>query len=131
MDLITVNRKEGLAFEVGVREHRVACDMAPRDGGEGSGFAPAELLAGSLGACIAMVVQRYCDESGHGDGDVSVSLTYELRDEPKRIGGIVVDIELPEGVPANRANAVRRAAEQCVIHHTLRNPPEVNVDIVS
>jgi uncharacterized OsmC-like protein len=130
MDLMTISRREGLAFDVRVRGHTVTSDMSPRDGGADAGLAPVELFAGSLGACIAMMVQRYCDSCGHGDGDVAVSMTIELADQPKRIGGIVVDVELPDGVPASRHEAIRRVAEQCVIHGTLQHPPHVDVDIL-
>lgn len=130
MDLITIDRREGLAFDIRVRHHEVTSDLSPSDGGADAGLAPVELLAGSLGACIAMMVQRYCDTSGHGHGDVAVSLTVELADQPKRISGIVVDVELPEGVPENRREAIRRVAEQCVIHETLRHPPQMDVEII-
>lgn len=130
MDLITISRRGGLAFDVRVRYHEVTSDMSLADGGCDAGMAPVELLAGSLGACIAMMVQRYCDTCGHATGDVGVNLTVELADQPKRISGIVVDVELPEGVPASRREAVRRVAEQCVIHETLVHPPTVDVDIL-
>ena len=53
MDLITGSRKSGTEFDVRVRGHVVRTSLA---GGEG-GITPAELLAGSLGACVAMVLQ--------------------------------------------------------------------------
>lgn len=130
MDLITVTRKERQAFDVRVRRHSVTSDMSPGDGGQDAGFAPVELLAGSLGACIAMMVQCYCDAHGYTDGDVSVNLTLELADHPKRVSAIVVDVELPAGVPEDRRDAVRRVAEQCVIHQTLTHPPRLDVDIL-
>jgi putative redox protein len=130
MDLITINRREGLAFEIRARHHAVTSDMSPGDGGADAGLAPVELLAGSLGACIAMNVQRYCEMCGHADGDVAVNLTVELADRPKRISAIVVDVELPGGVPKSRHDAVRRIAEQCVIHETLKDPPRLDVDIL-
>lgn len=130
MDLITIKHKDHLAFEVRVRRQRVKTDMAPSDGGAGAGMTPAELLAGSLGACIAMSVQGYCETCGHGDGDVCVNLGFQLLGKPPRIGVIVVDVEVPEGVPPDREAAVRRIVEHCVIHETLRHPPEVDVDII-
>ena len=87
-----------------------------------------ELLAGSLGACIAMMVQSYCQRHGY-EGDVGVSLTAELTDRPKRVGGFIVDVELPEGVPEEKKDAIRRMAERCPVHETLRNPPRVDLDI--
>lgn len=129
MNLITITHKDGLAFDVRVKKRRVATDMAPADGGKGKGFTPAELLAGALGACMAMQVQGYCDANGYQDGDVAVSLAFEFMGKPKRIGAIVADIELPRGFPEGEKEAVRRLAEEAVICETLRHPPEVDLDI--
>jgi len=130
MDLITIDHEHDLEVKIRARRHRLASDMSIEDGGEDHGLAPTELLVGSLGACIAMSVQRYCAECGHGDGDVSVSLAFQLLGKPKRIGAIVVDVELPPGVPEDRIEAVRRVANHCVVHHTLMHPPEVDVEII-
>jgi uncharacterized OsmC-like protein len=130
MDLITVTHKTGLEFAVQVRGHEVISDMSPKDGGQDAGPAPVELLASSLGACVAMMAQRYCDRHGYTDGKVGVSLTLELADNPKRIGAIVVDVELPNGVPEDRKKAIQRMVELCPVHETLRNPPRVDIDIV-
>ena len=127
MDLISVTRKGGLEFSVKVRGHEVSSDMSTKEGGQDAGPSPAELLAGSLGACIAMMVQSYCQRHEY-EGDVEVSLTLELADKPKRVGGIVVDVELPDGVPEDKMDAIRRMAERCPIHETLRNPPRVEIE---
>ncbi len=130
MDLITVDREQGQQFRIRVRGHEVLSDMSEQDGGRDAGMAPAEMLAGSLGACIAMMVQVYCDSHGYTDGDVAVSVTVELTDKPKRIGGFAVDVELPNGFPEEKMDAVRRVAELCPIHETLRIPPRVDVEFV-
>jgi len=134
MDLITVSRKGGYAFDVRVRRNRVSLDLSPADGGKGNGFTPAELFAGSLGACIAMAVQTYCDTCGFAGGDVGVSLAFELmgngRAGHKRVGAIAVDVDVPPGIPEDHWEAVRRVAEGAVICESLRHPPEVDVDIL-
>lgn len=129
MDLITVTRKSGLQFSVRLRGHELTSDMSVKDGGQDAGPSPVELLASSLGVCIAMMAQTYCDRHQYTDGDVGVSLTLELADNPKRVGGIVVDLELPDGIPDDRKVAIRRMVEKCPVHETLRNPPRVDIDI--
>jgi len=128
VDLITVTRRQGLEFAIAVRGHEWSSDMAVSDGGQDAAPAPAELLAGSLGACIAMMIQAYCDTHGY-PGDVEVSMTIELADNPKRIDGIVVDVEVPEGVPEEKHPVIRRVAERCVIHETLLNAPRMDIEI--
>lgn len=130
MDLIRVTRKNGLDFAIQIRGHDVGSDMAEADGGRDQGPSPSELLVGSLGACIAMMVQRYCDRHGYRDGEVSVSLTYEVADNPKRVGAITIDLEIPKDVPENRRTAIRNLAEACPIHGTLKTPPAVDLEIL-
>jgi uncharacterized OsmC-like protein len=103
--------------------------MSPEDGGRDAGPSPAELFAASLGACVAMMVHRYCEAHGY-PGETSVYVTPELADHPKRIGSIVMDVELPDSVPEDRRDVVRRVAEKCLVHETLRHPPDVDIDIV-
>jgi len=103
--------------------------MSNGDGGLDAAPSPAELLAGSLGACIAMMVQGYCDAHGYNDGEVGVSLVVELASDPKRVAGIVVDVTLPESVPPEKRAVVARVAERCTIHETLRDPPRIDIDI--
>ncbi|MFH1416874.1 MAG: OsmC family protein, partial [Planctomycetota bacterium] len=110
------------------RGHEVTSDMSEKDGGSDAGPSPVELLAGSLGACIGMMVQSYCKREGY-EGDVGVSLTLELASGPKRIGAIVVDVELPDGIPEDKLDAIRRMAEKCPVHETLRNPPRVDIEV--
>ena len=128
MDLITVTRKDGLEFGIQVRGHDVASDLPDNEGGRDRGPAPKELLAGALGACMAMMVQSYCQRHGY-DGDVAVNLTTELADKPKRIARIVVDLELPPSVPDDKKEAVKRMAERCPIHETLVNPPDLDIEV--
>jgi uncharacterized OsmC-like protein len=129
MDLITVTSKAGLEFRIGVRGHEVACDMSEKEGGRDQGPSPVELLAGSLGACIAMMVQSYCRRHEY-EGDVGVNLTLELADKPKRIGRIVVDVEVPESVPEDKIEVIKRVAQRCPIHETLMSPPAIDIDVV-
>ncbi len=128
MDLISVSRKEGKAFELRVRGHALTVDMSKEEGGSDKGLNPVELLAGSLGACIAIMVQTYCDR--HGYGDVSASLTLEIADDPKRVGSIVIDLELPKDFPEDRKPAVKRLAELCPVHETLKHMPTVDLEII-
>lgn len=130
MDLISITRREGKAFELRVRGHTLTIDMSKDEGGADEGMNPVELLAGSLGACIAIMTQTYCDTHGYTDGDVSASLTLEIADEPKRVGTVVIDLELPNDFPENKQSAVKRLAELCPVHQTLKQMPAVDLEIV-
>ena len=128
MDLISIERKRGKEYSIQLRGHELTCDMSEDEGGNDAGPSPVELVGCSLGACIAVMVQTYCDRQGYTNGQVGVNLALELADEPKRVAGFVVDVELPADVPDNRMAAVRRIAEHCPVHATLTNSPRVDMD---
>ena len=109
MDLISINRRDGKAFELRVRGHALTIDMSKEEGGADEGMNPVELLSGALGACIAIMVQTYCDSHGYTDGDVAASLTFQIADDPKRVGTIVIDLELPNDFPEDKKSAVERS----------------------
>lgn len=129
MSLISITRRRGQDCEIQVRAHSVISDLSKDDGGSDQGPSPSELLVSSLGACIVMMVQRYCDRHEYRDGDVTANITYELADNPKRISAITIDLEIPNDVPEDKIAVIRRVAEACPIHGTLLNTPELDMEI--
>lgn len=130
MDLLTIEQIEDQEFEIQIRSHRVASDMGLDDDGHDLGPSPTELLVGSLGACIGMVVARYCKTIECSTEGLVLYLTYQLADRPSRgIQNIVVDLELPKGFPPERKAAIQRLIEACPVHSTLMRPPEIDIEI--
>jgi putative redox protein len=127
MDLITVTRESGLEFTIHLRDHDITTDMSEPEGGHDAGCNPVELLGAALGGCLAIMVQRYCDEHGYTDGDVGVSLTAELAEDPKRVVGFVVDVELPADVPAEARQELETLAPQFPVPATLKGAPRVEM----
>ena len=113
-----------------VRGHRMACDLSPGDGGEDRGPSPSEMLAASLGACIALMVCSYCRRHGYTDGEVRVDLALELGGKPPAVTGIVVDLQIPRDVPEERREVILRIARSCPIHETLRDAVRIDLEIV-
>ena len=130
MDLITVTREQGLKFKVRVREHEFTTDMGTNEGGNGGGFAPVEILGAAAGACLATMVQAYCDSRGYTDGDVSVSLTLELVENPNRVAGLVLDVELPRDVPEGDREKLKKMALRMPVPATLRSEPRVDIEML-
>jgi len=130
MDLITVTRAQGLAFKVGVRGHEFTTDMSADEGGNDGGFAPVELLGAAAGACLATMVQAYCDSRGYTDGDVAVSLTLEMVDKPNRVAGLVLDVDLPRDVPEGDKEKLKKMALRMPVPATLRGGPRVDIEML-
>jgi putative redox protein len=130
MDLITVTCESKGGVTASVRGHRLECDLSKEDGGGDRGASPSELLAASLGACIALMVGAYCRRQGYSDGEVRADLTTELGGEPRTVTGIVIDLQIPRDVPEERRAAVRRIAEACPIHRVLRDSVRIDLELV-
>lgn len=129
MELITVTRERGLEFLIRLRDHRITTDMSVAEGGTDAGLNPVELLAASLGGCLAIMTQRYCTERGYTDGDVGVSLTAELAEAPKRISSFVVDVELPADVPEAERAKLEKILLRFPVPATLGTGPGVLVEL--
>lgn len=131
MDLISIEHQEEGVFNIRVRNHVVTSELGTDEfEGKDRGPNPTELVVGALGSCIAIMVNSYCKNHGFTDGEVGVSMTYQLADKPKRIDSIVIDLEIPADVPENRIEAIKRVAHLCPVQSTLDNPPKVDIDIV-
>jgi putative redox protein len=130
LDLITITRRNGLEFSAHLRGHQVTTDMSREEGGLDGAPNPVELLGCSLGSCIATMLQGYCNEQGYTDGDVGVSLTLELADDPKRIAGFVIDVELPQDWPEEMRDEAKRIVEAFPVPGTLRIAPRVDIDFL-
>jgi uncharacterized OsmC-like protein len=129
MDLITVAQKGQQEFAIQVRTHAVTSDMAVSEGGQDRGPHPVELLVGALGACIGKTIARYCQTIQCPAEGIVLYLTYQFADSPRRVKNIVIDLELPEGFPAERKEAIRNIAHSCPVHNTLKNPPEIDLEV--
>ena len=81
------------------------------------------------GACLATMVQAYCDARGYTDGDVSVSLTLEMVENPNRVGAIVLDVELPKDVPEGDREKLKKMALRMPVPATLRDGPRVDIEM--
>ncbi len=124
---IVVTHEGGVKFAARVRSHRIVVDQPVRGGGEDSGPSPIELLGASLGTCVALYVQQFCQARDilHDGMRVEVEQTGAVN--PNRIGRFVVRVVLPAEVPEHYAAMLERVARSCPAHNTLEHGAEVAV----
>lgn len=87
-----------------------------------------ELLLMSLGTCMLGTMLTYARRKGLLITRLETHLTDEAVQGPEPIGCIVVTIDAGRGLSERDRTALRRAAESCKIHHTLKHPPEIRLD---
>ena len=129
MNLISVNYEGGMKFSIKIGKHELTVDHPESEGGTDAGPMAPELLAAALGACMAARIARYCKTKNLPHEGLSLDLVPELSEDGRRLARIAIDVNLPEGFPEDRKIAARRAAEGCVIHNTLHDPPELDIEL--
>lgn len=124
-----ITYKTGTRFAVETRGHDITVDLPPDKGGTDQGMTPPELLAASLGTCIGIYVTQYCKQIGVNSDDTTVDVKWEMEEQPLRIGRLQATVNIPGGVPPERRNAIQKVAEHCLVHQTLCNMPELDIEL--
>jgi putative redox protein len=126
---IVVTHQGGLKFAAQVRSHRVFVDQPVHSGGDDSAPAPIELLGASLGTCIALYVQQFCQLRGLPYEGMRVEVETVGAANPNRIARFSARVVLPTEVPGKYAEAIERVARSCPAHNTLAGGAHVTVSV--
>lgn len=130
MQLVSLEHRDGVEFSVRIGKHSFVVDHPPDEGGGDNGPSPPELMVAALGGCMGYYMARYCQTIRQSCKGLSIDLVPELSEDGKRIQRITIDLTPPEGFPQERIRALLRAADQCVVHNTLRHEPEIDIEVV-
>lgn len=102
---------------------------APVDNqGKGESFSPTDLLATSLGVCNLTLMGIYA--RGHNidmDGTKVRVEKHMTKEKPRKVERLVVEMDLPSGIPVDRREALEHAARTCPV--SLSISPEITVDL--
>lgn len=123
---MVVTHEGGLTFATDVRGHRILTDQ-PRPAGEDSAPTPLEVLGSSLGACVALYVQQFCETRGLPYEGFTVEVG--LAGAGGRIGRFDIRVHMPEPIPEAYADMLDRVARSCPAHNTLVHGAEVDVHV--
>jgi uncharacterized OsmC-like protein len=126
---LVITHEGGLKFAAQVRSHRILVDQPLVAGGEDAGPMPIELLGVSLGTCVALYVQQFCESRRLAYDGMRVEVEQHSARNPNRIGEFIVRVVLPGEIPDQYAALLERVAASCPAHHTLAMGATVNVQI--
>ena len=100
------------------------------DAGDGAdvGLSPFHLLAASLATCTYSVLHSWAHHAGLPMEGLAIGVSWELGGEPVRVSDVRMELDWP-GLPPARAEAARRAAAQCTVHHTLEHGSRVETRV--
>ncbi|MGH7615620.1 MAG: OsmC family protein [Gemmatimonadaceae bacterium] len=126
---IVVSHEGGVRFAAQVRTHRVVVDQPHRGGGSDTAPSPIELLAVSLGTCIAYYVQQFCHARGLPYEGLRVEVDQEGASSPSRIAKFTARVAIPADLPPQARALIERVVRSCPAHNTLALGAEVAVSI--
>jgi putative redox protein len=129
--IAVVTTSGGLRFDAAIRDHTVPTDQPAGVGGDDSAAMPLELLAASLGTCIALYAHQFCAKRGIADEGLRVEVLWQKAQAPYRIARFDVNVTIPADVPEHYRPALERAVRTCPVHNTLAHPPELNVEVLT
>ena len=127
-DPMIITHVGGVQFAAQVRGHRILVDQPERGGGADAGPAPIELLGVSLGTCVALYVQQFCQSRALPYDGMRVELQQRGAQNPNRIGEFSLKVVLPAGIPEEHVAMLERVARSCPAHHTLAHGAEVAME---
>jgi len=91
---------------------------------------PPELLLASLGSCAAFYAAQYLRKYSLATEGTRVRITAEKVKNPvARIDNFRIEIETPLELSEQHRAGVERAVHHCLIHNTLLNPPQIEIEI--
>jgi putative redox protein len=124
-----VEHRGGDKFDINVRGHVVRVDQPVKDRGEDTAPTPTELFIASLASCVAFYARRYLARHDLPTDGLAVEATFDMGSKPARVAGIDMRLIVPEGVPADRLDALLAVATHCTVHNTLTSEPDVSITL--
>jgi putative redox protein len=126
---VLVEHLGGVQFEIKARQHKIACDQPPENGGFDEGMTPPELLLASLGSCAAFYAAQYLRKHKLADEGTRVRVTADKLKDPARMDNFLIEVELPPAFSERHLDGIQEAIHHCLIHNTLMHPPKIALNV--
>lgn len=127
---VEVSYLGGESYAAATRGHTVLTDQPAIAGGMDTAMTPTELLISSLSSCVAFYAGRYLARHGLNRDGLHITATFAAAtDRPARVAGVRLVIQVPGGIPPARRDALLAVASHCTVHNTLRQPPDITIEL--
>ena len=131
MPTMTVSFPGGKRVDADFGGFTIRTDQSPKNGGEGSAPPPFDLFLASIATCAGFYAKSYCDARGIATDALALQMHVERDEERHRVGRLVLEITLPEGLPEHHREAIVRAADLCAVKKHVAEPPVIEIRTVA
>ncbi len=102
--------------------------VAPKDNnGDGSSFSPSDTVASALASCMLTICGIKAKKENHSLAGAHYEIEKIMQSNPRRIGKLVLTINLPLSIPENARAGYEDALKNCPVHHSLH--PDIELDL--
>ena len=120
----------GDRFLIDVRGHDLLVDQPLDAGGGDVGPTPTELFVASLAACVGFYAGRFLRRHELPVEGLGVSADFGMSTSgPARVTTIELRVSVPVALPEARRDALMAVVRHCTVHNSLREVPEVRVEL--
>jgi|GEM_PF-521331 uncharacterized OsmC-like protein len=99
----------------------VTTDPPAGHGGEGTTFAPTDLLDAALMTCAGATIAAKAKALGLDAQGMTATASHTMADAPRRIGAIDMAFVLPFAPEERQKKSLIAATRACTVHNSLRN----------
>jgi len=128
---VSIEHLGGVQFEIRARQHSIACDQPPENGGYDEGMTPPELFLASLGSCAGFYAAMYLKKRKLSTEGTVVRVTADKLKDPPRLDNFRIELEVPVSLKEEERIGVEEAVHHCLIHNTLLHPPRITLETKS
>lgn len=101
---------------------------APKDNrGRGDAFSPTDLIATSLGTCIATILGIQAQDLDLDLEGIRVTVEKHMAANPRRISRLETNVWMPVALDKDTRDRLERAARGCPVHHSIH--PDIDAPI--
>jgi uncharacterized OsmC-like protein len=125
---LKVSQVEGYKLKAEYNGVTIVSGQATRDS-EYTGISPGKLMVAALGMCTGMHAVSYLDKHKLEYSDLEIELKTQGMGSPSRYGIFNMDITLKADLSEEHSNGLVEECNRCFVGNTMKNQPEIKIDI--
>ena len=106
---------------------KITTDAPVDNHGNGEAFSPTDLAVTALGSCLLTIMGIAAKTHGINIDQSIARVTKIMSKNPRRIGKIIVEINIPYELSHKEQRLLNQASKGCPVHHSLH--PDIAKEI--